>query len=305
MAENQQMYPIFFDFNQLTCLDEDVQILQSLSEAISQPNSTPTEPVPTVKENEECKKQIPHFSNIKSNAVKYQKKLETELKTIYFNPFFGDKEFETSVEMCREINSFKNNVNEMRKTYDLHLESIQKFENCCFQLAIPLAEHVISPLSNVDGKDLSAVTPLRLSNALKRKRDDNLEETRRYNLKNKIWENMRPSKSFCFQEWDKRDTAKKDTIVQPLWEACCLLKTDPTIKITQFERSNSYTEFQQMLIDLKLADKNLYETLVRYLNSQGKKRVKWYREVAKGLMDEEEYVKLCHEQNTKSPPRLA
>ena len=152
-------------------------------------------------------RKVPCLTQVNQNAVKYFKKLR-ELEEMQHRPLYGGLEVENTIECIQQMFRLRRGVHRVMDTFAEHLESLQQLHHLCHAFPIPLREDFVR-LPVIEGRDTSALTPLRISNAFKRKREEDHEAVRKQSLDN-FYELLRPAKSFCLLEWSKMSKEKQE-----------------------------------------------------------------------------------------------
>ena len=164
---------------------------------------------------------------------------------------------------------------------------------------LPLREKVGGILP--DSHNFNSVTPTRVNNGLKRKRQEQLETCRDSALSVEVIAQLRPPKSYCLKQWPSRPTGQQFEKLQPLFDVFVLMRQDPNLKLHAYEWVQTLEQFRALLLSLKEKDPKYYEELTRYLVTTGKTHVHWYKDVLKHKIDEMAYLELCKKQKQKVP----
>ncbi|KAJ7376268.1 hypothetical protein OS493_035629 [Desmophyllum pertusum] len=225
---------------------------------------------------------------------KYQSDAMQDFSDILYSPIANETSFE-SLEGADMEFVFRKKVFECMDTLNKHSHAVWELEKAMYSCVLPLKEKVGGVFPN--SHNFNSVTPTRINNAFKRKRQEQLETLRDNAISLKVVEQLRPPKSYCLKQWPSRPAGEQFEKLQPLFEAFNLMRRDLDLKLHTYLWVQTLEQFKGLLFSLKEREPKYYEELTRYLVTAGKTRVRWYKDVLNGKIDEITYVELCKKQN--------
>lgn len=240
-----------------------------------------------------------YLSQCKSRLRKYQSDAIRDFADVFYMPFVNETSFD-SLEGAEMQFALRKKVFDCMDTLNKHSQAVWEFEKAIYSCVLPLREKVGGVLS--DRHNFNTVTPTRVNNALKRKRQEDLESCRDAALSVEVINQLKPPKSYCLKQWPSRPAGEQFEKLQPLFEAFLLMRQDPDLKLHTYQWVQTLEQFRALLLSLKEKDSVYYEELTRYLVTAGKTRVRWYKDVVNGKLDEVSYVQLCKKQNKQKAP---
>ena len=240
-----------------------------------------------------------YLNQCKSRLRKYQSDAMRDFADVLYMPFTHETSFD-SLEGAEMQFAFGKKVFDCMDTLNKHSQAVWEFEKAIYSCVLPLREKVGGILP--DSHNFNSVTPTRVNNALKRKRQEQLETCRDSALSVEVIAQLRPPKSYCLKQWPSRPTGQQFEKLQPLFDAFVLMRQDPDLKLHAYEWVQTLEQFRALLLSLKEKDPKYYEELTRYLVTAGKTRVRWYKDVLNRKMDEMAYLELCKKQNKQKAP---
>ena len=196
--------------------------------------------------------------------------------------------------------SFRKRVFNCTETLHEHACAVRELEKAIYSSVLPLKQKVGGVLP--DNHNFNTVTPTRINNALKRKRQDELESIRDKVITQEVIEQLRPPKSYCLKQWPSLSSSQQFEKLNPLFEAFLLMRQDNELKLHSYAYVQNLEQFKGLLFTLKEKEPRYYEELTRYLVTAGKTSLRWYKEFVNGEMDEMTYVELCKKQNNRKAP---
>ena len=240
-----------------------------------------------------------YLNQCKTRLRKYQIEAMRDFADVLYMPFTNETSFE-SLEGAEMQFAFRKKVFDCMETLNKHSQAVLEFEKAIYSCVLPLREKVGGVLP--DKHNFSSVTPTRINNALKRKRQEGLENWRSRAISVEVIEQLRPPKSYCLKQWPSRPAGEQFEKLQPLFEAFVLMRQDPDLRLHKYDWVQTLEQFRALLFSLKEKEQKYYEELTRYLVTAGKTCVRWYKDVVSRKMDEMAYVELCKKQNRQKAP---
>lgn len=240
-----------------------------------------------------------YLNQCKNRLRKYQSDAMRDFSDILYSPIANETSFE-SLEGADMEFVFRKKVFECMDTLNKHSHAVWELEKAMYSCVLPLKEKVGGVFP--DSHNFNSVTPTRINNAFKRKRQEQLETLRDNAISLEVVEQLRPPKSYCLKQWPSRPAGEQFEKLQPLFEAFNLMRRDLDLKLHTYLWVQTLEQFKGLLFSLKEREPKYYEELTRYLVTAGKTRVRWYKDLLNGKIDEITYVELCKKQNRQKAP---
>lgn len=240
-----------------------------------------------------------YLTQCKNRLRRYQSETMHDFSDLLYAPFAYETSFESLEGQTREF-VFRKRVFDCMETLHKHACAVRELEKAIYSSVLPLKQKVGGVLP--DNHNFNTVTPTRINNALKRKRQDELESIRDKVITQEVIEQLRPPKSYCLKQWPSLSSSQQFEKLNPLFEAFLLMRQDNELKLHSYAYVQNLEQFKGLLFTLKEKEPRYYEELTRYLVTAGKTRLRWYKEFVNGEMDEMTYVELCKKQNNRKAP---
>ncbi|KAJ7360078.1 hypothetical protein OS493_018062 [Desmophyllum pertusum] len=181
-----------------------------------------------------------YLNQCKTRLSKYQIEAMQDFANVLYMPFNNETSFE-SLEGVEMQFAFRKKVFDCMETLNRHSQAVWEFEKAIYSCVLPLREKVGGVLP--DKHDFSSVTSTRINNALKRKRQEQLENWCGGAISVEVIEQLRPPKSYCLKQWPSRPAGEQFEKLQPLFEAFVLMRQDPDLCLHKYDWVQTLEQF--------------------------------------------------------------
>ena len=219
------------------------------------------------------------------------------LLDMYFSPFIGETALQGR-EVDRHMQSFRNSVHGVLLSLENYRIAIDALESAIFNCVIPLNPGI----ANLpDVHNISTVSAIRISNALKRGREEKVFSDREQVLKLSLVNHLKPPKSYCLDQIFSKPNHKQHEVLYPCFMGYKLLTADPEVKIHRLNIKD-FNDFVNFLQDRLIKDKKYYKLFLQYLVVVGTKRWEMYQRYEPKEIDEICYSMFCKKQTKEKLP---
>ena len=215
-----------------------------------------------------------YLTQCKSRLRKYQSDSMRNFADLFYMPFANETSFDSS-ESAEMQFALRKKVFDCMDSLNKHSQAVWELEKTIYSCVLSLREKVGGIL--LDNSNFYSVTPRRVNNALKRKRQEEFDNCRDPASSVDVIDQLKHPKSYCLKLWPSRPAGEQFEKLQPLFKAFVLMRQDPDLKLHTYE-------------------------LTCYLVTAGKTRVCWYKDMMNRKIDEMAYMELCKKQNKQKAP---
>ncbi|MEH0007976.1 MAG: hypothetical protein V6Z82_04570 [Flavobacteriales bacterium] len=251
-----------------------------------------------VRKEDNCKDKT-LIEQLTNASNKHSTEVRNILLDMYFTPFTGETGLQGR-EVDKHMQTFRNKVHAVLLSLENYRGAIDELESAIFNCVLPLN----SAMANFpDVHDISTISAIRRSNALKRAREDKLATEREQVLKQAVVDYLKPPKSYCLDQIFSKPNHKQHEVLFPCFMGYKLLVEDPDIKIHRLNIKD-FNDFVNFLQDRLIKDKKYYKLFLQYLVVVGTKRWDMFKRYERKEIDELTYTEFCRKQSREKPPHV-
>ena len=123
---------------------------------------------------------MPHHRKHAGICNQIREKMTKDIVDLYNNPLAPEaKDCDANTQLFQHLFTFRNALHKVTETFNKHMIALLELEEACYDTPLQLNSRITGPLPDIEGKDFSSLSQLRITNSLKRKREEELEGKRK------------------------------------------------------------------------------------------------------------------------------